>query len=44
MDENIFEKILAARKISDSDEVRAARILVETGEALARGKTAPLEF
>jgi hypothetical protein len=43
MDENLFRDILAVMKIADSVEVEAARILVQTGEALAGGNMAPLE-
>src|SRR5262245_7304941 len=43
MEEHVLRRILGAMQMTDSDEIRAARVLVETGEALARGDTAPLE-
>src|SRR5262245_5893695 len=43
MDQHFFEKILGGLKMTDSVEVQMVRILVETGEALVRGDTAPLD-
>jgi hypothetical protein len=43
MDEQIFRKLLAGLRMADSCEAQAARILIEVGEELARGNTAPLE-
>jgi hypothetical protein len=43
MDDKAFQKILAALKVTDPVEVQAVRILIQIGEALAHGNTAPLE-
>ena len=43
MDDKAFQKILVGLKITDPVEAQAVRILIQMGEALAHGDTAPLE-
>jgi hypothetical protein len=43
VNQQMYERILANIKLTDTTEAQAARILIEAGESLARGNPTPLE-